>query len=302
MRLAFLSRSRSLYTTRRLLQATRREGHQAVVLDPLELFMRVGEGPPQLFHGESARRLASVDLAFPRIGTALTEYGLAVIQQLEVMGVRVVNRAAPIGLARDKMRCLQVLSSHGIPTPRTAMIRHPRQVGPALQQVGGPPVVLKLIQGSQGIGVILLESVDAVESVLDTLWSLGQVILIQEFVRESKGRDLRALVLGGRVLVAMRRQARAGEFRANIHRGGTGTIVHLDDAHERIAAEAARQVGLDVAGVDMLEADEGPRVMEVNASPGFQGLEAATGLDVAGEIVRFGLSLLRDEPPAASSA
>jgi len=291
MRLAFLSRSRSLYTTRRLLQAARGEGHEAVVLDPLDLFMEIGAGAPALFHGGSARRLAPIDVAFPRIGAAVTEYGLAVIQQLEIMQIPVVNRTRAIALARDKMRCLQVLAHEGIPVPRTAMIRHPRQVAQALAQVGGPPVVLKLIQGSQGIGVILLESVDAVESVLDTLWSLGQVILIQEFVSESRGRDLRALVLGGRVLVAMRRQARAGEFRANIHRGGTGTIVDLPEETRDVAARAARIVGLEVAGVDLLEGAAGPRVMEVNSSPGFQGLEAATGLDVAGEIVRHGLAV-----------
>jgi len=291
MRLAFLSRSRSLYTTRRLLQAARAEGHQATVLDPLDLFMEIGAGSPALYHGGSTRRLAPIDLAFPRIGAAVTEYGLAVIQQLEIMRIPVVNSTRAIALARDKMRCLQVLTQAGIPVPRTAMIRHPRQVGQALAQVGGPPVVLKLIQGSQGIGVILLESADAVESVLDTLWSLGQVILIQEFVRESRGRDLRALVLGGRVLVAMRRQARAGEFRANIHRGGTGTIVELPDETREVAARAARLVGLEVAGVDLLEGSGGPQVMEVNSSPGFQGLEAATGLDVAGEIVRHGLAV-----------
>jgi ribosomal protein S6--L-glutamate ligase len=291
MRLAFLSRSRSLYTTRRLVQAARGEGHQAIVLDPLDLFMELGAGSPTLFHGGSARRLAPIDVAFPRIGAAVTEYGLAVIQQLEIMGVPVVNRTRAIALARDKMRCLQALSHAGIPVPRTAMIRHPRQVAQALAQVGGPPVVLKLIQGSQGIGVILLESVDAVESVLDTLWSLGQVILIQEFVSESRGRDLRALVLGGRVVAAMRREARAGEFRANIHRGGTGTIVDLPEVTREVASRAARIVGLEVAGVDMLEGADGPQVMEVNSSPGFQGLEAATGLDVAGEIVRHGLAV-----------
>ena len=291
MRLAFLSRSRSLYTTRRLLQAARGEGHQASVLDPLDLFMELGAGSPALFHGGSARRLAPIDVAFPRIGAAVTEYGLAVIQQLEIMRIPVVNRTRAIALARDKMRCLQVLSHAGLPVPRTAMIRHPRQVAQALAQVGGPPVVLKLIQGSQGIGVILLESVDAVESVLDTLWSLGQVILIQEFVSESRGRDLRALVLGGRVVVAMRRQARAGEFRANIHRGGTGTIVDLPEETREVASRAARIVGLEVAGVDLLEGAHGPQVMEVNSSPGFQGLEAATGLDVAGEIVRHGLAV-----------
>ena len=293
MRVAVLSRSRSLYTTRRLLQACRAEGATAQVYDPLELFLMVGDGPPKLFHRESARPVDRLDVAFPRIGTALTEYGLVVIRQLEVMGVPVVNRAAAISMSRDKMGCLQQLSSHGIDTPRTAVIRDPRQLPLALDQVGGPPVVLKRIQGSQGIGVVLLETVDAIESVLDMMWSLGQVMLIQEFVRESRGRDLRALVVGGEVLIAMRRHARAGEFRSNIHRGGTGTVVQLDETCQRAAVESARVVGLDVAGVDMLEAHGGPKVMEVNSSPGFEGLEAATGIDVAAAIIRHGIRLSR---------
>ncbi len=300
MRVAILSRSRALYTTRRLVQACREAGHSAVVLDPFDLCMMVSQGPPVLFHRESNRRPGRIDLSLPRIGAALTDYGLVVIHHLEAMGVPVVNRALPTSIVRDKMRCLQLLARHGLDIPRTAMIRHPRQLATALDLVGGPPVVLKLIQGSQGIGVILLDTVGAVESVLDTLWSLGQVILIQEFVRESRGRDIRALVVGGRVLAAMRRQARAGEFRSNIHRGGSGSLIELGDDFREAAVRAVRAVGLDVAGVDMLEARSGPKVMEINSSPGFEGLEAASGMDVAREIVGFGLTLARDgsrDPP-----
>jgi len=292
MRIAILSRNRALFTSRRLVQACRKAGHSATVIDPLDLFLMVGHGTPGLFHRESNRRTSRIDLAIPRIGPALTDYGLVVIQQLESMGTPVVNGAQAISAARDKMNCLQLLSRHGIEIPRTAMIRHPEQVGLALDLVGGPPVVLKLIQGSQGVGVILLETVDAVVSVLDTLWSLGQVILIQEFVGESHGQDIRALVVGGEVLVAMRRRARAGEFRSNIHRGGTGTVVDLDDAYRQAAVQSAAVAGLDVAGVDLLETGSGPKVIEINASPGFQGLEAASGLDVAGAIIRHGLDLV----------
>lgn len=301
MRVAILSGSRTLYSTRRLVQACRRQGCQASVFDPVDLLLLLDRWPT-LCHRAGNRRLGQVALGLPRIGTLLADYGLAVIRHLEAEGVPMVNRADAISLAQDKMRCLQELSRHGIRIPRTAMIRHPRQLTTALDRVGGPPVVLKLAQGSQGIGVILLETVDAVESVLDTLWSLGQVILIQEFVGECRGRDLRVLVVGGRVLAAMRRQARVGEFRSNIHRGGTGTVVHLEREYRRTAVEAARVIGLDVAGVDMLETSDGPTVLEMNSSPGFEGLEAATGIDVAGEIVRHGLSLVEGIPGAGAIA
>lgn len=305
MRVAVLSRSRGLYTTRRLLQACRSEGLAAQVLDPLDLSVRIGGGPPRLFLGESGKPVSRVDLAFPRIGPALGDYALVVIRQLEGMGVPVVNGSSAVRHTRDKMTCLQLLSAAGVATPRTAIIRHPRQLPLALDQVGGPPVVLKLLHGSQGIGVVLLETVDAIESVLDTLWSLGQTILIQEFIAESRGQDLRVLVVGGEVLVAMRRRARAGEFRSNIHRGGTGTLVEPDPVVLDTALRAAVAVGVEVAGVDLLETRDGPKVIEVNSSPGFQGLEAASGLDVAGAIVRHGISMAlgtASQGPAAKVA
>ena len=292
MRVVILSRSRALYSTRRLVEACKREGLSPQVLDPLELFLLVGDGGAKLFHREGKRQPGRIDLAIPRIGSTITDYGLMVIQQLETMGVPVLNGARATALSRDKLRCLQLLSSHGLSIPRTTVLRHPAQLSLALAEVGGPPAVLKVVQGSQGIGVMLLETAESIRSVLDSLWSLGQIILLQEFVEESRGRDIRVLVVGGKVLIAMRRQARAGEFRSNIHRGGSGSVVQLDESYSRAAVKAAEVLGLPVAGVDLLEGADGPKVLEVNPSPGFEGLEAASDLDVAGAIVRQGLRLL----------
>jgi ribosomal protein S6--L-glutamate ligase len=234
-----------------------------------------------------------MDLVIPRIGASVTEHGLAVVNQFDMMGVPIVNNSQPIARSRDKLRSFQLLSRKDIDIPRTVVAREPHQIGAALEAVGGPPVVLKLIRGTQGIGVILAETEQAVLSVLDTLWSLGQTILIQEFVAESEGRDIRALVVGNRVVTAMRRQARFGEFRSNIHRGGDGVVVDLDERTRRTAVQATQVMGLQVAGVDLLESHEGPKVMEVNSSPGFEGLEEATGLGIAEIIVNYAVRFAR---------
>lgn len=285
MRIVLLSKNAKLYSTRRLVEAAQEAGHEILVIDPLDCSLALGgEGPDILFRGEPLR---DVDVVLPRIGTNITEYGVAVVAQFGMMGIPVVNDASAIMRSRDKLRCLQLLARKGIDIPKTVVARNPRNIAKAIELVDGTPVILKLLQGTQGVGVMIAESRQAVESVLDTLWGLGQNILIQQFVAESKGRDIRALVLGDRVVAAMERRARTGEFRSNIHRGGEGEIVKLDARYTRAAVEATRVVGLQIAGVDMLVSKDGPKVMEINSSPGFEGLEKATHRDVARLVIDF---------------
>ena len=285
MRIVLLSKNPKLYSTRRLVEAAGQAGHEMLVVDPLECSLVLGgDGPDILYRGDPLR---DVDVVLPRIGTNITEYGVAVVAQFGMMGIPVVNDASAIMRSRDKLRCLQLLARKGIDIPKTVVARHPRSVPKAIEVVDGTPVILKLLQGTQGVGVMIAESRQAVESVLDTLWGLGQNILIQQFVAESKGRDIRALVMGDKVVCAMERRARMGEFRSNIHRGGYGEIVKLDARYTRAAVEATRVVGLQIAGVDMLVGKDGPKVMEINSSPGFEGLEKATGRDVARMFVDF---------------
>jgi ribosomal protein S6--L-glutamate ligase len=279
LRIAVLSRRPNLYTTRRLGEAASARGHRLRIVDPLQCHLTLGQPRPRIWY--QGRELRRPDVVLPRVGPSSPSYALAVVNQFELMGVPLVNSFQPIWRARDKLLCLQLLTRHGIAIPKTVVARNPSHLPQSLAEVGGPPVVLKLTQGAQGVGVMLADSQHAVESMLDTLWSLGQTILIQEFIAESSGRDVRALVMGGRVVAAMRRQAKLGEFRSNIHRGGEGSGVELDPEYARVAVEAARIVGLEIAGVDLLESRLGPRVIEINASPGFEGLEQATGLDIA---------------------
>lgn len=293
MRVLILSRKASLYSTRRLAEAARAESHEAWVLDPLDCWVVCGRKDPAVYHGDRAYRADDLDVVLPRIGTAVTEYGLSIVNQFDMMGVPVVNAAYAIGRSRDKLRSLQFLSRHDIDIPKTVMARNPAQMEVAQRLVGGPPLVLKLIQGTQGIGVMLAETEQALESIVHTLWSLGHLILVQEFVRESRGRDVRALVVGDRVVAAMRRVAPVGEFRSNVHRGGVGTAIDLPPEYAKVAIEATRIMGLHVAGVDMLESRRGPKVIEINSSPGFEGLERATGVDVAGAVVRYAASFAR---------
>jgi len=287
VRLLILSRRTTLYSTRRLLETAAALGHEAVVVDPLECWLVCGRREPSVYYGASRRKVTGFDVVLPRIASSITDYGLAVVNQFDMLGVPVVNMAYAIGRSRDKLRSLQFLSRHDIDIPRTVMARGPGHLKTALETVGGLPVVLKLIQGTQGIGVMLAETEEALESILHTLWHLGHNILIQEFIGESRGRDIRALVVGDRVVAAMKRTARVGDFRSNLHRGGSGQALRLPRAYERAALESVRIMGLHVAGVDMLESRSGPKVIEINSSPGFEGLERATGVDVARAMVDY---------------
>lgn len=287
-RLGVLSRKRSLYSTRRLTEAVKQRGHRSVVLDTLKCNMVIANtGPRMTYRGVEVRDL---DVVVPRIGASITGYGLAVVNHLEMMGVPLCNGAQAIGRSRDKLRCLQLLSRAGLAIPRTVMAHDRSNLSRLVEEVGGLPAIIKLIRGTQGVGVMIASSLAEVQTILDTFWDLGQEIVLQELIKESQGRDVRAVVVGEQVVGAMRRQAKKGEFRSNIHRGGAGTVIQLPPAYATAAVRAARVIGLEVAGVDMLESQDGPKIMEINSSPGFEGLERATGLDVAGAIVDHALS------------
>jgi ribosomal protein S6--L-glutamate ligase len=288
--LAILSRSPRLYSTSRLIDAARARGIDPLILHPLHCVVSLATPRPEILY--RGRRLVPPAAVLPRIGASITVFGLAVLRQLEALGVVALNSSNAVASARDKLRSLQLLAQHGIAIPPTAFARRKDELRAAIDRVGGPPVVLKLIAGSQGVGVMLAESLDSAASVLDAMHWLKQDILIQAFVREAGGSDIRALVVGGRVVAAMTRQAPSGEFRANLHRGGTGSPLALSPALERTAIAAADSLGLDVAGVDLIPAAGGPLVLEVNASPGLEGIEKATGHDVAGAIIDLLLARL----------
>jgi len=289
--LAILSRNPKLHSTRRLVEAARALGHRAKVLDTLHCNMVLARERPSLFY--RGEEVGPIDVVIPRIGASITSYGLAVVNQFDMMGVPVLAAAVPIARSRDKLRALQLLSRFGLDIPRTAMCRYRDEVAQVVEHVGGLPCIIKLLQGTQGVGVMIASTMDEVQGMLDTFWDLGQEILLQEFVAESKGRDLRALVIGDRVVAAMRRQARTGEFRSNIHRGGKARAVTLPREYAEAAVKAARVIGLEVAGVDMLESRNGPKIMEVNSSPGFEGLERATRKDIARLYVEHAVELAR---------
>jgi ribosomal protein S6--L-glutamate ligase len=292
MRLAILSRNETLYSTRALVEAARQRGHRAVVLDTLQFDIRVSRRSPELFYrGEPVE---GFDAVIPRIGASITVFGLAVVRQFEMMGVYCLNESQAIARSRDKLRCLQILSRHDIGLPPTVYTRQADHVPLCMEKVDGPPVVVKLLQGTQGIGVVLAESAAAAASVIDAFHGLDQDILIQKFIAEAGGSDVRALVVGRKVVAAMRRQAVSGEFRSNIHRGGRSAKVRLSAESRKTALAAARVLGLRVAGVDLLEAAEGPMVMEVNSSPGLEGIQKTTAVDVAAAIIEF---IERDAAP-----
>ena len=283
MKLAILSRAPGAYSTQRLRSAALQRGHDVRVLNTLRFAIDLsGDDPDLQYRG---RPLSDYDAILPRIGASITYFGTAVVRQFEQMDVYTPNTANGISNARDKLRATQILSRHNIAMPPTAFVRNRADVRPAIEQVGGAPVIIKLLEGTQGIGVILAPDAKLAEAIIETLHSTNQNVIIQHFVAESRGRDIRALVVGDRVVAAMRRTAKGDEFRSNVHRGGSVEPVELTPEYERAAVRSAQIMGLKIAGVDMLEGDDGPLVMEVNSSPGLQGIEEATRLDVAGAII-----------------
>lgn len=285
MKLAILSRSPKCYSSRRLLEAAKNRGASVSVLNTLKFAIDLEQGEPDLYY--RSKHLGDYDAILPRIGASITYFGTAVVRQFEQMDTFSACSSAGISNSRDKLRSLQILSRHQIGIPQTAFVRDRKDILPAIERVGGAPVIIKLLEGTQGVGVILAESVKVAEAIIETLHSTRQNVLVQRFVSESKGRDIRAFVVGDRVVAAMRRVAVGTEFRSNVHRGGQTETVELEPAYAETAVRAAQIMGLRVAGVDMLEGNQGPQVMEVNSSPGLEGIETCTNLDIAGAIIDY---------------
>jgi len=285
MRIAILSRKSSLYSTKRLIEAAQERGHEAVVLDTLRCYMNSSSSKPTIHY--KGEELVNYDAVIPRIGASITFYGCAVLRQFEMMGVYPLNESVAITRARDKLRSTQLLSRKGVGIPVTGFANRPDDIKDMIKMVGGTPVVIKLLEGTQGIGVVLAETQKAAESVMQAFMGLKTNILVQEFIKEAGGADIRCLVVGGKVVAAMKRQGPEGEFRSNLHRGGTAELVKLSPAERKTAVNAAKIMGLNACGVDILRAERGPVVMEVNSSPGLEGIEKATGKDVAGMMIDF---------------
>jgi ribosomal protein S6--L-glutamate ligase len=287
VRLAILSRNARLYSTARLVDAAEYRGHRVRVLDPTRCFMDITSERPSIHYKSEEFFADRFDAVIPRIGASITFYGTAVVRQFETMGAYCVNGSVAITRSRDKLRSLQRLAQRGVGIPATAFANSPDDIDGLIREVGGPPLVVKLLEGTQGLGVVLAESHKAARSVIQGFMGLAANILVQEYIEEAGGTDLRCFVVGDRVIAAMQRTAPEGEFRSNLHRGGVAELVRPTPEERRTAVEAARVMGLRVAGVDLLRSNRGPLVMEVNSSPGLHGIERATGSDVAGIIVEY---------------
>lgn len=285
LKIAILSRGPRLYSTRRIREAAEKRGHKVKILDTMKFGMYVNPSEPDLTY--KSKPISHYDAVIPRIGTSITFYGTAVVRQFEQMGTYCLNTSESIMASRDKLRSMQILSRHNVGIAPTAFVKSQSDTLHAIQAMGGAPVIIKLLSGTQGIGVILAETNKVAEAIIETLTSVQQNVLVQKFVSESKGRDIRAFVVGNRVVAAMRRRAAGSEFRSNVHRGGSTESIVLDPIYERTAVRAAQILNLEVAGVDMLEGQDGPVIMEVNSSPGLEGVEGATGVDIAGEMVEY---------------
>lgn len=285
MKIAILSRNPNLYSTRRFKEAGEARGHEVDIIDTLHCYMDITSSRPTLrYYG---KELPVYDAVIPRIGASVTFYGTSIVRQFEMMGTFCVNESVAISRSRDKLRSLQLLSRKGIGLPRTGFANKPDNIKDLIKNVGGAPVVIKLLEGTQGIGVVLADTAKAAESIIEAFMGLKTNILVQEFIKEAGGADIRCLVVGGKVVAAMKRQGAEGEFRSNLHRGGSATLVRLSKEERATAANAAKAMGLNVCGVDILQSSRGPVVMEVNSSPGLEGIETSTNKDVAGMIIDF---------------
>ena len=285
MRIAILSRNPKLYSTRRLVEAAQKRDHEVQVLDTLKCYIDIASLRPSVHY--KGEMLESFDAVIPRIGASITFYGAAVLRQFEMMGAWPVNESVALTRSRDKLRSLQIMARAGIGLPLTGFANSPGDTEDLIKIVGGAPLVVKLLEGTQGKGIVLAETYKAAESLIDAFRELGANFLVQEFIKEAGGADIRAFVIGEKVVAAMKRQAKEGEFRSNLHRGGTATIVKLTPEERSTAVRAAKKMGLNVAGVDLLRSNHGPVVMEVNSSPGLEGIEKATGKDVATMVIQF---------------
>jgi ribosomal protein S6--L-glutamate ligase len=286
MKIAVLSRNPKLFSTQRLIEEIQNAGHEAMVVDHSVCDLIIEqEGPSIIYRGQ---RLEGVDAIIPRIGASVTFYGTAVVRQFELMGAFSAVTSQAIVRSRDKLRSLQILSKNGLGMPKTAFTNFSKGGEKQLiEQVSGAPVIIKLLEGTQGLGVVLAETMKAAQSVVEAFHGLKARIIVQEYIKEAKGADIRAFVVNGKVVGAMKRQGAEGEFRSNLHRGGVATVIKLSRAEKLAALNAAKALGLDVAGVDMLQSLRGPLILEVNSSPGLEGIEGATGVNVAAEIIKF---------------
>lgn len=285
MKICILSRNPKIYSTHRLVKAGRSRGHQVRVINPLRCYMNITSAKPMVHYKEEA--LNNLDVIIPRIGASITYYGSAILRQFEMMGVYSLNESTSITRSRDKLRALQILSRSGIGLPTTSYAHSTRMTEQLIRMVGGAPCIIKLIEGTQGKGVILADTKKAAESVIDGFRQMKAHFLVQEFIKESNGKDIRCFVIGDKVVASMMRTAKEGEFRSNLHRGGTAVLVEITEEEAGVAVNAAKALGLNVAGVDLLRSSRGPLVLEVNSSPGLQGIETSTGIDIAGMIIEY---------------
>lgn len=285
MKIVILSRNPELYSTRRIVEAGEKRGHEMLVVDHTKCDIVIEKKKPMIFY--KGKPLTDVDAVIPRIGASVTFYGAAVVRQFEMMKVFTSLESQALTRSRDKLRSLQILSRAGLNLPKTAFTNFSKTSSSILDQIGPAPYVIKLLEGTQGVGVVLAENRSAAESVLEAFQGLQARVIVQEFIKEAGGADLRAFVVDGQVVGAMKRQAKEGEFRSNLHRGGKAELIQLTEDEEKAALKAARVLKLGIAGVDMLQSNSGPMIMEVNSSPGLEGIESATGKDIARSIIRF---------------
>jgi ribosomal protein S6--L-glutamate ligase len=285
MKIVMLARNPELYSHRRLVEAAQARDHEIEIINTTRCYMNITSHRPKVFYQGSP--ITGVDAVIPRIGASITSYGTAVVRQFEMMGVWALNESVAIARSRDKLRSLQILSKHGIGLPVTAFANDTSRAEELIGMVGGAPVIIKLLEGTQGVGVVLGETHDSAKSVIQAFRGAKVDILVQEFIREAEGADIRCFIIDGKVVAAMKRQGPEGEFRSNLHRGGSATKIKITPEERSTAVRAAKHLGLNVCGVDMLRSNHGPVVMEVNSSPGFEGIEKATSIDVAGKIIEF---------------
>ena len=285
MNIKIISRNSNLYSTQRLMEAARKRDHTIEVIDPLKCNLIIEKKLPSIFY--KGKMLEGTDAVIPRIGASVTFFGTAVVRQFEMMGVFTTTESQALVRSRDKLRSLQILSRARLGMPKTVFTNYSKNVGEVIDHVGGAPLIIKLLEGTQGLGVVLAETKNAAESVIEAFNGLQARVIIQEFIKEAGGADIRVLVVDGHVVGAMKRQGKEGEFRSNLHRGGTASIIELTDEEENAAIKAAKVMGLGVAGVDLLQSSRGPLILEVNSSPGLEGIERATGKDIAKTIIRY---------------
>jgi ribosomal protein S6--L-glutamate ligase len=285
MKIAILSRKPSLYSTHRLVESAKQRGHQVEVIDHSKCYMVMERENPAVYIGN--RLIEGVDAIIPRIGASVTFYGSAVIRQFEMQKVFTTVSSLALIRSRDKLRSLQIMTKAGVDIPKTAFADHPSDIDYLIQQVGGPPVIVKLLEGTQGLGVVLAETQNAAKSVLEAFYGLEANILVQEFIKEAGGADVRAFIVDGKVVASMKRQSKKGEFRSNLHRGGEGKAIQLTEQEIEMAEKAAKAMSLPICGVDMLQSQRGPLIIEVNSSPGLEGIEGATKIDIAGKIIEY---------------